>query len=130
MWCGIKLNILIKLFLQQGINYQVYSLLLLYYTKRKVIAINTSLNNKIYTSNPIPHFYYKIDKLEPFEYIINNTSFVKDKEDSGVEEKLTDISKEDETLVTKYLLDIMKAHDIITEEEYTKVLTRCNEYND
>ena len=95
-----------------------------------MIAINTSLNNKIYTSNPIPHFYYKIDKLEPFEYIINNTSFVKDKEDSGVEEKLTDISKEDETLVTKYLLDIMKAHDIITEEEYTKVLTRCNEYND
>ncbi len=37
-------------------------------------------------------------------------------------EELKDVSKEDELIVVKYLLDIMKAHDIITEEEYHAVL--------
>ena len=39
-----------------------------------------------------------------------------------MEEKLSDISKEDEQVVIKYLLDIMIEHDIITEEEYHAVL--------
>ena len=39
-----------------------------------------------------------------------------------MKEKLSNISLEDETVVIKYLLDIMKAHDIITEEEYQTVL--------
>ena len=39
-----------------------------------------------------------------------------------MEEQLSDISKEDEQIVIKYLLDIMMEHDIITEEEYHTVL--------
>ena len=39
-----------------------------------------------------------------------------------MEEKLLDISKEDEQFVIKYLLDIMIEHDIITKEEYHAVL--------
>ena len=34
------------------------------------------------------------------------------------------ISNEDENMVIKYLLDIMKEHGIITDEEYIKVLYR------
>lgn len=37
-------------------------------------------------------------------------------------EELKEISKEDELIVVKYLLDIMRVHDIITEEEYRAVL--------
>ena len=37
-------------------------------------------------------------------------------------EELKDISKEDELVVVKYLLDIMRTHDIITEDEYQAVL--------
>ena len=39
-----------------------------------------------------------------------------------MEEKLSTISKEDESAVIKYLLDIMKGHHIITEEEYQTIL--------
>ena len=39
-----------------------------------------------------------------------------------MQEELSTISRKDETIVIKYLLDIMKAHDIITEEEYRVVL--------
>lgn len=37
-------------------------------------------------------------------------------------EELSDISQDDETIVIKYLLDIMKTYDIITKEEYCSVL--------
>lgn len=53
------------------------------------------------------------------EYISSKSSF---KEVSLMEEKLSAISKEDELLVIKYLLDIMKEHNIITEQEYHTVL--------
>ena len=53
------------------------------------------------------------------EYISSKSSL---NEVSRVEEKLSDISKEDEQVVIKYLLDIMIEHDIITEEEYHAVL--------
>ena len=39
-----------------------------------------------------------------------------------MKEELTNISPEDESMVIKYLLEIMRAHDIITEEEYQAVL--------
>ena len=41
-----------------------------------------------------------------------------------MEEELTDISNEDENMVIKYLLAILKEHGIITDEEYIKVLYR------
>lgn len=37
-------------------------------------------------------------------------------------EELKDISKEDELVVVKYLLDVMRTYDIITEDEYHTVL--------
>ena len=39
-----------------------------------------------------------------------------------MKEELLNISQDDETVVIKYLLEIMRAHDIITEEEYQAVL--------
>lgn len=39
-----------------------------------------------------------------------------------MQEELLNITKKDETAVIKYLLDIMKARNIITEEEYQAVL--------
>lgn len=65
--------------------------------------------------------FYIINKLNAGEYISNN-SFLGRK--LFMEEELTDISNEDENMVIKYLLDIMKEHGIITDEEYIKVLYR------
>ncbi len=39
-----------------------------------------------------------------------------------MKEELTNISSKDETAVIRYLLEIMKKHGIITEEEYQAVL--------
>lgn len=39
-----------------------------------------------------------------------------------MKEELSNISQEDEKMVIKYLLDIMRTHGIITEEEYQTVL--------
>lgn len=39
-----------------------------------------------------------------------------------MKEELSNISPEDESMVIRYLLDIMRAHDIITEEEYQVIL--------
>ena len=36
--------------------------------------------------------------------------------------QLSNITQEDEIVAIKYLLDIMRGHDIITEEEYQSVL--------
>ena len=60
-----------------------------------------------------------IDKSYLSEYISSNSS--KSRE-LRVNEELKEISKEDELIVVKYLLDIMRVHDIITEEEYRAVL--------
>lgn len=79
--------------------------------------INT--NMPIRTQNYSQYLSFMIDKSYLSEYISSNSS------QSGelcVNEELEDISKEDEMVVVKYLLDIMKAHDIITEEEYHAVL--------
>ncbi len=43
-----------------------------------------------------------------------------------MKEELSNISQDDEKVVIKYLLDIMKTHDIITEEEYQAVLYKYN----
>ncbi len=39
-----------------------------------------------------------------------------------MKEELTNISPEDEIMVIRYLLDIMRTHDIISEKEYQAVL--------
>ncbi len=39
-----------------------------------------------------------------------------------MKEELTNVLPEDEVVVIKYLLDIMKMHDIITEKDYQTVL--------
>ena len=39
-----------------------------------------------------------------------------------MKEELSNISQEDESVIIRYLLDIMRTHEIITEEEYQAVL--------
>lgn len=76
-------------------------------------------NTPIKTRNYSQYLSFMIDKSYLSEYINSNSS------KSGelrVNEELKGISKEDELIVVKYLLDIMRAHDIITEEEYRTVL--------
>ena len=66
----------------------------------------------------IPQYLsFVIDKLYLPEYISREPC---------VKEELSDISIEDETCVIKYLLDIMRTHDLITEEEYWAVLYKYN----
>ncbi len=43
-----------------------------------------------------------------------------------MKEELSKVTQEDEAVVIQYLLDIMRAHDIITEEEYQAVLYKYN----
>lgn len=60
-----------------------------------------------------------IDKRYLSEYNSNNAF------PSGelcMTEELSTISKEDESTVIKYLLEVMRKHDIITEDEYREVL--------
>lgn len=39
-----------------------------------------------------------------------------------MEEEFSTVSKEDEAAVIRYLLEVMRKHDIITEDEYHAVL--------
>lgn len=59
-----------------------------------------------------------IDKLYLSEYI-SSDSFPN--EETCVKEELSKVAQEDEAVVIKYLLDIMRTHGIITEEEYQAV---------
>ncbi len=90
------------------------------YTKGTDI-INTVMPIK--TQNHNQYFSFMIDKSYLSEYISSNSS------QNGklrVNEELKDISNEDELIVIKYLLEIMRTHDIITEEEYRAVLYKYN----
>ncbi len=72
----------------------------------------------------IPQYLsFVIDKLYLPEYISSNSLLNRE---PCVKEELSDISIEDETCVIKYLLDIMRTHDLITEEEYWAVLYKYN----
>lgn len=73
----------------------------------------------IQTQNYRQYLSFMIDKSYLSEYISSNSS---QSRELCVNEEPKDISKEDELIVVKYLLDIMRAHDIITEEEYHAVL--------
>lgn len=64
-----------------------------------------------------------IDKSYFSEYISSDSS---QSEEPCVKEELSNISQDDEKVVIKYLLDIMKTHDIITEEEYQAILYKYN----
>lgn len=76
------------------------------------LPIKTQKNYKQY-------FSFMIDKSHLSEYISSDSSLGKE---PCVKEELSNISQEDELVIIKYLLDIMRAHDIITEEEYQAVL--------
>lgn len=60
-----------------------------------------------------------VDKSYLSEYINSDSS---KNEEFCLKEELSIISPEDESMVIRYLLEIMRAHDIITEEEYQAVL--------
>lgn len=66
---------------------------------------------------------FMVNKSYLFEYISSDSSLY---EETCVKEELSNITQEDEAVVIKYLLDIMSAHDIITEEEYQAVLYKYN----
>lgn len=62
---------------------------------------------------------FLIDKSYLSEYISSDSS---KNEEFCLRDELTNISPEDESMVIKYLLEIMRIHGIITEEEYQAVL--------
>ena len=62
---------------------------------------------------------FMIDKSYLSEYI-SSDSFPN--EETCVKEELSKVTQEDEAVVIQYLLDIMRAHDIITVEEYQAVV--------
>lgn len=64
-----------------------------------------------------------IDKSYLPEYISSNPS---PSEELCVKEELSNFSQEDESVVIRYLLDMMKTHGIITEDEYQTVLYKYN----
>lgn len=64
-----------------------------------------------------------VDKSYFPEYISSDSS---PSEEPCVKEELSNVTQEDEGVVIKYLLDIMRTHDIITEEEYQAVLYKYN----
>ncbi len=64
-----------------------------------------------------------IDKSYLSEYISSNSSA---NGEPCVKEEMLNITQEDKSVIIKYLLDIMKTHDIITEEEYQAVLYKYN----
>lgn len=66
---------------------------------------------------------FMVDKSFLSEYI-SSDSFPN--EETCVKEELSKVTQEDEAAVIKYLLDIMRTHDIITEEEYQAVLYKYN----
>jgi len=80
-------------------------------------AINTVMPIK--TQNYNQYLSFMIDKSYLSEYISSDSS---KNEEFCLKDELTNISPEDESMVIKYLLEIMRTHGIITEEEYQAVL--------
>lgn len=70
-------------------------------------------------SNKYTYRSFIINKRYFPEY--NSKKAFSDKE-LCMNEELSAISKEDEEAVIKYLLEVMRRHDIITKEEYHAVL--------
>ena len=67
----------------------------------------------------VPYISFMIDNSYLSEYISSNSS---QNEKLHMQEELLNITLKDEAAVIKYLLDIMRTHSIITEEEYQAVL--------
>lgn len=68
--------------------------------------------------NPSKNVFYIINKSQEIEYI-SSDSFIN--KDVCMKEELTNITEKDEQAIIKYLLELMKKYDIITEEEYQTV---------
>lgn len=82
--------------------------------ERKMIFISTTVLN-----GRNEEVFYIVNKLGSAEYICKKALVDKDDETMN-------ITREDEKMLIKYLLDIMKKHGIITEEEYQLVLYKCS----
>ena len=80
-------------------------------------SLNLNQNNVTFNSNK--NLYFIVDKINWNEYISNNSC---PSEGSYLKEELTKISEKDEQTIIKYLLELMRKHDIITKEEYDTVL--------
>ncbi|MBD5393481.1 MAG: hypothetical protein HDR71_04265 [Lachnospiraceae bacterium] len=78
---------------------------------------------QIKTKNYNQHISFMVNKSYFTEYISSDSS---SSEEPCVKDELINILQDDETTVIKYLLDIMRVHDIITEEEYQAVLYKYN----
>ena len=78
---------------------------------------------QIKTKNYNQHISFMVNKSYFTEYISSDSS---SSEEPCVKDELINILQDDETTVIKYLLDIMRVHDIITEEEYQVVLYKYN----
>ncbi len=89
----------------------------IYFDMKGIDIINTVIPIK--TKNYNQYFSFMIDKSYLSEYISSNSS---KNEELCLKEELSDISSEDELMVIRYLLDIMRTHGIITNEEYQAVL--------
>lgn len=89
--------------------------------------INISETNKKLVNStdayqtPITNKYvsFIIDNAYLPEYNSNNAF---PNEGLCVKEELSTVSKEDESIVVKYLLEVMRKHGIITDKEYHAVL--------
>ncbi|GFI22115.1 hypothetical protein IMSAGC011_00888 [Lachnospiraceae bacterium] len=79
----------------------------------------SSLNSKDCVLNGTKFVSFIVDKRNYSEY---NSKNVFPNKELGMEEELSAISNEDETAVIKYLLEVMRKHGIITEDEYHSVL--------
>ncbi len=78
----------------------------------KAMACSLNMYNYVFDHNCTNKLYHN-------EYISSNSVLF---EEMKLNEKLTNITKDDENVVIKYLLEIMRNHDIITDKEYKKVL--------
>lgn len=99
---------------------EAYDALTVSVKKMKFISTTQTMdfiNN--YVSNKNKYVSFIVDKRYLPEY--NSKNAFSD-EELGVKEELSTISKEDKAVVIMYLLEVMRKHDIITEDEYHTVL--------
>lgn len=84
-----------------------------------ISTIQTMDYTRTHTPDKSKYFSFIVDKRYFPEYNCNNAF---PNEELCMDEELSTISKEDEATVIRYLLEVMRKHDIITEDEYHAVL--------
>ncbi len=86
---------------------------------RKKMKFISDLKSKDYVLSGTKFVSFIVDKRNYSEY---NSKNVFPNEELRMKEELSTISNEDEAAVIKYLLEVMRKNDIITEDEYHTVL--------